>query len=223
MATKRLRCPHDPIALAKSIYARTSLWYGQMKRRANGATYGYKILYGPPYVGAPILFIGYQPGGSGNDADKGKQSGERTGWPEICEYATAKWPLARQMRYMFGEDTLKRCVGLNAIFLRSPSIQEYRRTFDAQARAAVWQFCRQRVEEIIAVLQPQRIVLIGFSTARLFGAFIPDLLNQDRRVLTRIGCIAGQSAIATLHLTGAQISSSDRCAIKERILRFRSN
>jgi hypothetical protein len=36
--------------------------------------------------------------------------------------------------------------------------------------------------------------------------------------LTRTGQIAGQAAIATLHLSGAQISTVDRNRIRDRVL-----
>jgi hypothetical protein len=68
-------------------------------------------------------------------------------------------------------------------------------------------------------MQPQRIVSIGFKTLDLFGGGIPDLQNEKGHTLTKIGKIAGRNALATLHLSGARISTIDRARISDRILK----
>ena len=69
------------------------------------ANLGFKILYGPPVVEPPILFIGYQPGGE----KESMIESEHQGWPEACEYV----------------EVLEACVGVNAIFLRAPADGTY--------------------------------------------------------------------------------------------------
>jgi hypothetical protein len=58
---------------------------------------GFQILYGPPHVEAPILFLGYQPGKGCKTPQQERDSGSEDGWPPVCEYATENWRLATNM------------------------------------------------------------------------------------------------------------------------------
>jgi uracil-DNA glycosylase len=80
-------------------------------------------------------------------------------------------------------------------------------------------FCLPRVERLIDVMRPQRIVSIGFETLDLFGGGDPYLRNDKGRTLMKIGNIAGRKAFATLHLSGARISTIDRNSIRDLILK----
>jgi len=119
---------------------------------------------------------------------------------------------------MFGAELLTRCVGLNAIFVRAPKVEIYRKTVASSVREKIEKFCLPRVEQLIDVMQPQRIVSVGFETLDLFGGGVPDLQNDKGRTLTKIGKIGARKAFATLHLSGAQISTLDRSRIGNRIL-----
>jgi hypothetical protein len=48
--------------ICKEVYTTTSAFYEQRKSEMAERDYGYKILNGPPLAGAPVLFLGYQPG-----------------------------------------------------------------------------------------------------------------------------------------------------------------
>jgi hypothetical protein len=126
--------------------------------------------------------------------------------------------LAKKMRHMFRREYLAQCVGMNAIFLRSPTIDDYKRDFDKNMRAQIEQFCLARVGQIIEAIDPAKIVAIGFDTLKLFGADAADLINEKGRTLTKVGQIAGRPAIATLHLSGARISNPDLDRIRDRVL-----
>ncbi len=166
----------------------------------------------------PILFIGRQPGGGPEDCARELASGAHDHWPSVSEYATQPWKLAVRLRSMFGVTLVERSVGLNSIFIRAPSRDEYRKNVDAASRQKIDEFCLPRAVRIIRAVQPRRIVSIGFDTLDQFGGGAPELENDKGRVLTRIGEIAGYPAIATLHLTGAHISNADRARIRDRIL-----
>jgi hypothetical protein len=139
----------------------------------------FKILYGPPFFNPPILFIGYQPGGGAEDCARELLDGAHDGWPAVCEYATESWKLAYWMRRMFGAELLTRCVGLNAIFVRAPKVEIYRKTVASSVREKIEKFCLPRVEQLIDVMQPQRIVSVGFETLDLFGGGVPDLQKRQ--------------------------------------------
>jgi len=199
----------------QQIYAEAQAFFGQIPRPRN---YGFKILYAPPFWQPPILFVGYQPGGGDDDYERETARGSDKHWPAMCEYATESWKLAKRMRQMFGRTFLERCVGVNAIFLRWPAVADYRRTLDKDTRAQIEAFCLARVTQIVEVIDPKKIVAVGFETLELFGASMVDLANEKQRTLTRIGKIAGRPAIGTLHLSGAHISKPDLDRIRDRVL-----
>lgn len=103
-------------ACCASVYRKTLELYDRISPKMCNHKYGYKILYGPPKLDAPILFIGYQPAGGASDADAGEKSGERDGWPEKLEYLSAEWRLAKKIRAVWKPDLLQNCVGMNSIF-----------------------------------------------------------------------------------------------------------
>ena len=202
----------------RAIYTETKGFYSEVAQACGNL--GFKILYGPPIDQTPILFIGYQPGGGPKDCARELASGAHDRWPPVSEYAMQPWKLAVQMRSMFGATLLERCVGVNAIFIRAPSGDEYRKNVDAISRRKIETFCLPRIERLVAAIQPQRIVSIGFEALALFGGGEPDLKNEKGRVLTSVGQISGQQVIATLHLSGAHISNADRARIRDRVLTF---
>jgi hypothetical protein len=186
---------------ALQIYAEAAEFFGQLSPR-----YGYKILYGPPHHQAPILFIGYQPGGDAPEAN------ETDCWPSVYQYATENWPLTRVMWKLFDKEFLKQCCGLNGIFVRAPSSDVYRREY-REARYSIEKFCLERVGRLVNAINPQKIVVIGFAALELFGGSKEFVKNSNGRVLMKKGQIAGRPAIATMHLSGAQISTPDLNAI----------
>ena len=186
--------------------------------------YAFKILYAPPSKRPPILFVGYQPGGGEDDYKREMARGTDKHWPAECEYAHENWPLARLMRDMFGRTCLERCQGINAIFVRWPSQAGYARAFDAETLNQIEKFCLARVIRVIEVINPQKIVAIGFKALKLFGTNCADDLQNERgRTLTRIGTVAGRPAIGVLHLSGARISTPDLARIRGRVLAFRGS
>jgi hypothetical protein len=210
----------DPAEICREIYKEMKSFYGSDIHES--CHFGFKILYGPPLFQAPVLFIGYQPGGGIEDYRRELEIGAHDSWPQRNEYAdeTRTWTLARNMRAMFGKAFLESCVGLNAIFIRSPSIQCYEASVDRNVRLTIQQFCFHRVLRIIDALQPQRIVVIGLGTLALFGEGQPDLISEKGLALTRVGEILGRKALAVQHLSAVRISSANRIRIRDRILAF---
>jgi hypothetical protein len=204
----------SPEAVCERVSAEMHAFYA--KNREALGNRGYRVMYGPPVMNPPILFIGYQPGGAGPGDDD--LSDERTPlWPAECDYAVKDWRLAKAMRRMF-PGVLDRCTGLNAIFVRSPTVATYVREVGIDLRRETEAFCRPRVEAIVEALSPAIIVIIGFSSLQVFGQSEPALTNARGRNLVREGRIADRPAFATLHLSGAQIARTDRAAIADFLL-----
>jgi hypothetical protein len=202
-------------AKCQEIYREAQTFFSQISYSPN---YGFKILVGPPLYQPPILFVGYQPGGGSDDAELEAARGSDKHWPPTCEYATESWTLAKKMRRMFKRQYLEQCIGMNAIFLRSPTAYDYKRNIDKTTRAQIEGFCLARVGQIIEAIDPLKIVAIGLKTLELFGAAEADLINEKGRTLTSVGQIAGRPAIATLHLSAAHILDADFDRIRDRIL-----
>jgi hypothetical protein len=200
----------DAERIARQVYAEAADFFGQFPLR-----YGHKILYGPPHHQPPVLFIGYQPG-----RRTPEEYWDR--WPAVCEYATQSWwPLNKVMWKLFDRKFLERCCGLNAIFVRAPSAEIYNKEYkDKNVRQAIERFCLNRVNRLVHAIEPQKIIVIGFKALELFGSGKPILKNSAERVLLRAGQVANRPAIATLHLSGAQISTQDLSAIRGEIMRF---
>jgi uracil-DNA glycosylase len=181
-----------------------------LERNEINPPFGFKILNGPPIRNAEILFIGYQPGGSEKDAKEERTKGTDRGWPPICEYAIETWPLAPRMRQVFGAERLKRCVGTNAIFLRYPNANRYRRELSSK-RNDIEKFCTEKVAIIVEAIEPKQIVTIGFATLKMFGPTKPELISESERryALTKTGKVANREALGIIHLSGARPSRSD--------------
>jgi hypothetical protein len=206
----------DPKLVCLEIYQETKAFYAQNERACGHL--GFKVLYGPPISKPQALFIGYQPGGGPEDCARELLAGAHDRWPAGCEYATESWTLARNMQQMFGRTFLEESVALNAIFIRAPKVEVFRKTVTPSQRARIEEFCLPRVARIIEAIEPRRIISIGFGTLKLFGESSPEMKNDKGRVLTKIGSIAGRDAVATLHLSGARMSAVDRNRIRDRIL-----
>ncbi len=84
----------DVEAACRAIYQSTRSFIKGIAPRIGAANLGFKMLYGPPVVEPPILFIGYQPGGE----KESMIESEHQGWPEACEYDGTYQKLNRQLR-----------------------------------------------------------------------------------------------------------------------------
>jgi len=208
----------DAEEICRQVYRETNAFYES--RVKEGCGLGFKILYGPPVPRPEILFLAYQPGGGIKEYKHELELRAHVEWPKKCEYAYETWRLARKMQKMFGPDLLKDCTGLNAIFFRSPRQKEYARTFHSALRSDIEDFCQRQVKQMISAIQPRKIVVIGFKTLDLCGGGTPDL-KSGAHALTKIGRVAEQEAIATIHLSSPYILNTDRALIHQHLKHYK--
>jgi hypothetical protein len=196
-------------ALCQAVYEQTRAFYAQKTGQLKDAACGFRILYGPPTVAAPMLFLGYQPGGS---LSHGEPS-EHEGWPRRSDYAIRDWPLARRMREIWSVSVLEECTGLNLIFFRSPRIHTWKRVPD-RLREELEQFSYSRVKQIVEALAPRKVVVIGLGT---FNRLVegPVALENGNRVLIRKGELWGVLALGVIHLSGARLSGTDVTVLRD--------
>lgn len=195
----------DTETICRDIYRETRAFYAATKIALGSADQGFRILYGPPIVNAPYIFVGYQPGGFLVDA----LPGEHDTWPTDFDYTYETWPLARYARETWGVPVLKQCTALNYIFFRAPRIAAWRRV-PKGLRDEIERFCRARAERIVRVLAPQRIVVVGMDTFYALTNGGDISLKSDQRVLVRTDFLWGVPAHGIIHLSGARISRVDR-------------
>jgi hypothetical protein len=200
--------------LCDQIYRETAVLYQAKYTELGEAAAGYEILYGAPVENPDILFLGYQPGGSKCDAAPGLETGKRLAVPHECVYATADWPLAKQMRKIWSAEKLAECTGLNEIFFRS-------------SREATWKLvpCILRkeleahsikfAEAITRCIAPKQIITIGLDTFDRLNDKPPNVLlsRANARLVTK-GSIWGFPTYGMMHLSGSQISDNDMERIK---------
>lgn len=203
----------DPVSVCLEATTATHAFYRQ--RHAALRNRGYAVMYGPPLLHAPVLTIGYQPGGRQIVDDHLRPEPASSPWPPVLEYATDTYPLAARLQEVFGKPLLRRCTGLNAIFFSSPNVDTYRTEVPIALRREITHFCVPWVEQIVAAVQPRLVLAVGLGTLDLFGQTRTALQSTSGRVLASTGEIGGARAIGTLHLSGARIATEDRTAITQ--------
>jgi hypothetical protein len=145
---------------------------------------GFKILQGPPIFHTPLLIVAYQPGGNREEGKAERDRGCEDGWMPTCAIAHEPWPLSRKLQAIFSVPFLERCVGMNAIFWRSPGVKAFKGGLSRTERAEVQDFCKTCTLELIQAIDPKRILIVGFGTQELFSgqrwpAEIKDRKGKD--------------------------------------------
>jgi hypothetical protein len=180
---------------------------------------GFEVLMGPPFKSAPLAFIGYQPGDWKTGPEEARAKGYENCWvTSRCQYVTESWLLARRIQTMFPPEILNRSVGLNAIFVRAKNVGRYEAQVPKDVRRLIKDYCLRQVKRILDAIEPQKIVVVGFSTMDLFGPTEAIPSDSGRKMLG-VGKVFGRPAFVTPHLTGARgYSNADRKGIAKKIL-----
>lgn len=201
----------------ETLYSKAAEFFSRVEwrlRRDGLPFYGFKLLNAPPMRRPDFMFVGFQPGGGADAHENELALGSDHRWPDKPEFVTAQWHLATRMQEIFPREVLLRSMGSNLVFLRWPSIRDYRRAVPWDVRDEVEEFSRRILCEIMDIVQPQRVVTIGFNSLQ-GDATAPDLVSPAGRVLTKRGVLCGREVVGMLHLTGCRISGTDRMAIKK--------
>lgn len=211
----------DPETICRKVYQETAALYDEVRPQLGAAALGFRVLYGPPTVGAPFLFLGYQPGGGEAYAKQGLAEGHHDGWPDRSDYETAPWPLATQIRHVWGARVVG-CPGLNAIFFRSPSVRAWN-SIHKELRARLEAFSLKAAQRITDVLEPEQIIIIGLVTFDRLTRGEPILRGDRNRVLAKQGSLWGRKAIGVAHLSGSRLSRADRDRLRNHFATEISN
>ncbi|MEP9349319.1 hypothetical protein [Xanthobacter sp. KR7-225] len=202
--------------VCRDIYQETRALYARHSSALGEHDFGFRILYGPPLVHAPILFLGLQPGGGRESASAGRLNGEHEGWPLQCDYATADWDLAERLRGVWTKTCLHDCTGLNVNFFRAPSARDWRRV-PRETRTSLEKFCLERAETIVRALAPQRMVVLGLGTLPRLTDAENVALGEGGRILARKTHLWGAPTFSVLHPTGAWLRRGDRRRLNDHL------
>lgn len=196
--------------LCKTTYDETRELYASVEAELGEAALGFRILYGPPIVRAPFLFLGYQPGG-----DEIEDLQHHKTWPVESDYVTKPWPLARQVREVWGSEMTARCTGLNAIFFRSPKVKIWKQ-LPPPLRLKLESFSLERSEAIVRALKPLHIVVIGTENFDLLTKGKGEVVLRGAKVtLAKTGSLWGIPATGTVHLSGYRVSNANRDLLRQ--------
>ncbi len=203
---------------ANRIYAETEVFYNKMASAMGPAALGFKILYGPPKVRAPVLYLGSQPGGGAHDALIGERQGERKTWPQRFEYCVSSYDLAQRARETWTSKLLDESTGMNANFFRSPGDKEWK-LVPKEVRQQIEAFCLPRAQELVLAHKPQKLIVIGISQFnQLSDKAIPvrtlECSQTSRGRIVVEGMIWGIPAQGVKHLTARWTTPDDRSKIR---------
>jgi len=115
---------------------------------------------------------------------------------------------------------LENSVGLNAIFVRCKNEKSYINLIDLASRKEIEKFCLDMNQKIINMVQPKKLIVIGFRAAHLIGESAPDLIDSRGQNLTKKAVIFGNNALIVKHLSGSRISNVDFDAMRQQMRQF---
>lgn len=200
----------DVEAICREIYAETRSRYAELAPDLGSAALGFRILYGPPVVSAPYMFVGFQPGGWQDESHEGQHDS----WPDQPWHANAKSPLAKKLGHVFGIETVEH-TGLNMIFFRARNMKAWNSVPPA-LKHELERFSLERVQRLVEALQPQHLVVIGLQTFRQLTKTKgrAALFGQHGNCLAVEGEFGGYPASGIIHLSGARVSNKDLESLK---------
>ena len=169
---------------------------------------GFMVFFSPVRPNAGVLILGANPGGDATAFNVPLA----TSIPSSHDYFTYGYPLAEQMRRLFGHinqtEMLKDSVKLNMNFFRSRDSGEWK-TAPEPIRQSMESFSLERVRRIIAAVKPKVIIAEGtaaFDTLRRELAGGPeevvvrtDWRGANVRGYTRAALPGGTKLIGLVH------------------------
>lgn len=191
---------------------------------------GLKLFYSPVVFKPQLMIISYQPGGSEEhyaNEDRDRFDAGDFSLPTTNDYVSKNHVMSRRIRSFFdfksGMELLKNSVVFPLIFFRSPTIRAWRKELPKSARVEMEELCFQKTEEIIHVLQPQRILILGIETYQIIKKMLGSIQNE--KILHTRGNNASRMAIsaqygicsifAVMHPSGSRISKNDWRILQE--------
>ncbi len=188
---------------------------------------GFKIFYSPVYKNPKIMILSYNPGGNTASFESEDHHRYRKGDFSVQRYhsySDTNRTLAKAMQRFFSDkDLLSKTIPIPIIFFRSKNVRYWKREFDRiyseEKREQVEEFCFRKVREILEIIQPRSILIIGTKTYdKLKKSTILELGsehtktekygNREERIYIKAKW-RGKPVFCIRHLSGARTKRSD--------------
>ncbi len=186
---------------------------------------GIKTWYSPVRMNPELTIVGLNPGGGElhfkREGDKDRFERGDFSTPKVNQYLRPPdshnpYPMTTKMQKFFEgrEPILRDSVAFQMVFFRSSKYAELRQELGTESAKEIEIFCLRKVKEILDVLKPKTLLILGFRTfytmQKHFGDFTDerDVAGKKRRIATECEW-KGVPVFVLKHPTGARISASD--------------
>ena len=189
---------------------------------------GFRILCGPPIVGAPMV-VSLNPGYT----DKIRQHDRATfwpeRWPERLEWLRGISAFARRLGDVLQEAGIKldRVNGGYVVMFRCNNMDQWKTEEEvpADVRRRAEDLSLEVLHEINAALKPKFVYAAGFDTFKRMGCSLERREDGRRKSggkfeLLRFGDFGGVPVIASPHLSGYRLSRENDHQIAEGLSRL---
>lgn len=176
---------------------------------------GFRILSGPPIVGAPMI-VSLNPGLTDTVREHDTDDFWPQGWPNCLGYLRGISAFARRTSQIFEKAAIDPAK-VNAAYVlafRSSSIKEWKDRVPLDVRRSAERLSLQVLTELISILQPSFIYIAGFSTLKRMGCSVERMeygrhKSGEEFVLLRYGSFGGRPVIASPHPSGARLTNAN--------------
>ncbi len=206
--------------------------YDEWKTQFSSWKQGFKVLHGPPLVRPSLMIISLNPGGDEGNFAQDRNKFENGDFSPAKEppYLTRTSKFAARIRDLFGEHVqlLRETVAFPVCFFRSEGWDSIPRPIKNRMK----QFCFPIAKEMIQMMPPKRILLIGLNTYNkvesILGGFKNERITVTRQKdklskLVRESRWETVPVLATAHLTGSRIGHYDWVEMKREFAWWLSN
>jgi hypothetical protein len=196
--------------------------YREWKEKYPDYENGFKVFYSVPYKNPKLMIISFQPGGNYSNFYEENLGNYKKDDFIIKEnsYISNNHKMSKVVRKLFfnvdnGIEILETSVIFPLIFFRSSSVKKWNTEIK---RKEMEDFCFKKVSEIIKVLNPKKILVIGFGTYKELqksGIFnftdekIACKRNKNNHTLATTSKSNDIEFFTTIHLSGARFSNED--------------
>jgi len=140
--------------------------YEFWKENYQDYTPGFQVWYGPVNESKTTLILGIQPGGGERDftTDRDRFNKGDFSLHKQHDYLTSDYNLASATRRVVPEEIIRQSVKTNLNFFRAPNEANWATSMDADSRRDIEEYCIQRVNELVQLLNPDLIITEGTAS-----------------------------------------------------------
>ena len=203
--------------------------YNEWKTKYSFWKSGFKVFYSPAKMNPQLMIISYQPGGDASSFEKDKRRFEAGNFSvqKYNSYVERSHHMSKKVRDFFSMNAnlLGDSVIFPLIFFRASNIRRWKK-LGKETRLQMESLCLNKVKEIIEVLNPHEILVLGIETYDKLKGLLGETKNEtilrtrlhtrrgkesvNRMVLkSEIGNIRVIRVFGIMHPSGSRIHKED--------------